>query len=240
MNRPEIVVLDDAATVADATARRVIDAAKRAQGGFSIALAGGSTPKAAYGLLAGPYADEIDWARVAIYFGDERCVPPESPDANFRMATQALLVPLAQAGKSPKSIARIEGELDPDEAARRYAAKLEILPRKDDVPVFDLVLLGMGADGHTASLFPGASILHAEGHVAATAEPHLGSRRVSLTYAVLDAAREIVVSCTGAEKAASLKLAVDGRWGAVPLRDVRPRDGRMIILCDRAAAARLG
>lgn len=240
MIRPELVVLDDPAAVAAAAAQRVIDGVRSSIGPYSLSLAGGSTPKAAYSLLSGPRVDELDWSRVGIYFGDERCYPPEHADSNFRMATTTLLVPLGRAGHSPRLVARIEGELDPDEAAKRYAEKLRALPERAGAPSLDLVLLGMGPDGHTASLFPGASILRAGGTVAATAEPHLGVRRISLTYTALNAAREIVVLVTGADKAASLKLALDGAPGTVPLRDVRPIEGRMTVLCDRAVANALG
>jgi 6-phosphogluconolactonase len=232
----DLVVVADPAAVAAEAARRVIEAARRAPGPFSLALAGGSTPKAAYAILSGSCAAEIEWGRASVFFGDERCVPPEHADSNFRMATGALFVPLAAAGHSPGAIARIEGELDPDEAARRYAGKLAMLPQRDGVPVFDLILLGMGPDGHTASLFPGSGLLRSTATVAATAESHLGYRRISLCYRTLNAAREVVVLVTGAEKAAPLAQALDGAPGAVPLRDVRPSEGRMIVVCDRAAA----
>jgi 6-phosphogluconolactonase len=234
--KPALVVVEDAAAVAAEAARRVIDAAHRATGSFSLALAGGSTPKAAYGLLSGAQAAEIEWPRVSIFFGDERCVPPEHADSNFRMATSALFVPLAAGGRSPAGIARIEGELDPDLAAKRYADKLAALPQRAGVPSIDLVLLGMGPDGHTASLFPGSPLLRSDEWVAATPEPQLGYRRISLCYPTLNAAREIVVLVTGAEKKGKLAQALDGPPGAVPLRDVRPTDGRMTIVCDRAAA----
>jgi 6-phosphogluconolactonase len=240
VSRPQIVVLDDAVAVAAETAARVIGAAQDGGESFSLALSGGSTPKAAFAILSGARAGEIDWPRVALYFGDERCVPPEHDDSNFRMATAALFVPLAARGYSPRSIARIEGELDPDEAARRYAAKLDALPKSGGAPVLDLVLLGMGPDGHTASLFPGSPALESRATVLATAEPHLGYRRITLGYPTLNAARQVVVAVTGAEKADKLKLAIDGPPHAVPLRDVRPESGRMIVLCDRAAAAHLG
>jgi 6-phosphogluconolactonase len=234
--RPEVVVVEDAAAAAAEAARRVVDSTRGAAGPFSLALAGGSTPKAAYALLSGSLAAEVDWARVSIFFGDERGVPPEHPDSNFRMATVALFAPLAAAGHSPRAIARIEGELYPDLAARRYADKLAALPRRGDVPSIDLVLLGMGPDGHTASLFPASPLLRSTEWVAATSEPHLGCRRISLCYPTLNAAREIVVLVTGAEKRASLAQALDGAPGAVPLRDVRPTQGRMTVVCDRAAA----
>jgi 6-phosphogluconolactonase len=236
--RPNVVVLADGAAVAAETARRFV-AATKDSGEIAIALAGGSTPKAAFKLLAAEHADAVDWSRVALYFGDERCYPPDHPDSNYRMTKENLIDPLAARFKKPRRVVRIEGELDPDEGARKYADALRALPSENGLPRFSLVLLGMGPDGHTASLFPGASILRAGGLVAATAEPHLGVRRISLTYATLNAARSILVSATGREKAASLSLALDGPPGAVPLRDVRPTNGQMTVLCDAPAASAL-
>lgn len=236
--KPNVVVLAAGAEVAAETARRFV-AAAQAPGEIAIALAGGSTPKAAFKLLAAEHADALDWSRVALYFGDERCYPPDHPDSNFRMTKENLLEPLAARGLRPARVVRIEGELDPDVAAKKYADALRALPSENGLPRFSLVLLGMGPDGHTASLFPGASILRATGVVAATAEPHLGVRRISLTYAALNAAQSILVAATGAEKAASLVLALDGPPGAVPLRDVRPTKGEMTILCDGPAASAL-
>jgi 6-phosphogluconolactonase len=235
---PEVEVLSDGAQVAAETARRFV-AATQAAGEIAIALAGGSTPKAAFKLLVSEHADEVDWSRVSLYFGDERCYPPDHPDSNFCMARANLLEPLAARGQMPARVVRIEGELDPDEGARRYAEQLRAVPAENGLPRLSLVLLGMGPDGHTASLFPGASILRAPGLVAATAEPHLGVRRISLTYATINAAAAILVSATGKEKAGSLQLALSGPAGAVPLRDVRPTNGRMTILCDAPAASDL-
>ncbi len=232
-------MLPDAAAVAAEAARRFVAAVGATSGTLAIALAGGSTPKAAYALLGGTHAPEVDWARVTLVFGDERCVPPDHADSNHLMVKRALLDPLAAQARAPREVLRIEGELDPDEAARRYAARLAALPGHGAVPRLDLVLLGMGADGHTASLFPGSPVLTAGGIVAATPEAHAGHRRVTLTYGALDAARAIVVLVTGAEKAGPLKLALDGPVGAVPLRDVRPTAGSMIFVCDRAAAPAL-
>ncbi len=243
-DRPEIIVLEDAAAVAEAAARCVIEAA-RGNAHLALALAGGSTPKAAYARLAGAHIDDVDWSRVSLFFGDERCVPPEHADSNFRMAKEALLDPLAAHGKTLRSIARIEGELAPAEAARRYIEKLAALPQEGGAPVLGLALLGMGPDGHTASLFPGSTALEElRDPVAATYVERLGVHRVTLTYPCLAAARHIVVLVTGAEKAEALSLALDGPVGAVPLRDLRPTvstagRGRMTILCDRAASAKL-
>ncbi|HZS40628.1 MAG TPA: 6-phosphogluconolactonase [Polyangia bacterium] len=234
MSAREIVVLDDADQVAAAGAERFTAACERAiakngaRGTFRVALAGGSTPRAMYVKLTGsPFCERIDWARVEIFFGDERCVPPDHADSNFRMAREALLdhVPL-----DAKHVHRVEGEKDPEAAARAYEA---ILPER-----IDLVLLGMGPDGHTASLFPGTpAIAERARRAMAVYVEKLKSWRVTLTAPVLSAAEEVVVMTVGDEKADALALALEGPDGAVPIQLVKPR--RMTWLIDRAAAKKL-
>jgi 6-phosphogluconolactonase len=225
-----VEILDGPAEVAHAAAERFVAAAEaslRARGRFAVALAGGSTPRATYALLARPpLSGRVDWARVEIFFGDERCVPPDHDDSNYRMANEALLrhVPL-----DPARVHRIAGERAPDEAAAAYAAVLQPL---------DLVLLGMGPDGHTASLFPGTTALdERERPVVAVWVDKLHAWRVTLTAPVLSAAAHVVVCAVGAEKADALKLALESPPGAVPIQLVQPRE--LTWLIDRAAAAKL-
>ena len=237
-SRGELEVFEDPSAVARAGAERFAAAAERAiaaSGRFAVALAGGSTPRATYQILAQAFRDLIAWEKVEIFFGDERCVPPEHPDSNYRMAREALLdrVPLAA-----DHVHRIPGELPPEEAARDYQATLERV--LGPAPRFDLVLLGMGKDGHTASLFPGTTALaEREKKVAAVHVTQLDTWRVTLTAPVLCAAAEVVVMTVGDEKADALALALDGPDGAVPIQLVRPTSGKMAWLVDRAAAARL-
>jgi 6-phosphogluconolactonase len=231
MSARELVILDDADQVASAGAERFTAACERAiaqRGRFDVALAGGSTPKAMYVKLTGsPFCERIDWARVEVWFGDERCVPPDHADSNFRMAREALLdhVPLDDA-----HVHRVLGESDPAEAALAYAA---LLPE-----ALDLVLLGMGPDGHTASLFPGTPALaEREARAMAVYVEKFKSWRVTLTAPVLSAAGEVVVMTVGDEKADALALALEAPQGAVPIQLVKP--ARMIWLVDRAAAKKL-
>jgi 6-phosphogluconolactonase len=235
--RGELHVLDDAARCAAETAARFVQAAEAAiaaRGRFFVSLAGGSTPKAAYQLLR---MRKLDWEKIDVWFGDERCVPPDHKDSNFRMASEALLLHV------PAKVHRIEGELQPEEAARHYAQALAEVPR------FDLVLLGMGPDGHTASLFPGTPALaerkrravavHVT-HLTGAGPPVPGdSWRVTLSAPVLSLGREILIACPGADKAGALKSALEGPDGSVPIQLIRPSDGTQTWLCDRAAAARL-
>jgi len=237
--RGAVEVLPDAAAVASACAARVVAAAalaaERGQPRFVLALAGGSTPKAAYRLLATRDRDAVDWSRVVIVFGDERCVPPDHPDSNYRMAKEALLdhVPIPL-----DNIHRIEAELPPAEAAARYDAALRAL--LGPAPILDFCLLGMGADGHTASLFPGSSALaERRALCVATHAPSLGVDRVTLTWPVLSSSRAVLVSTPGAEKAPALATALFGAPGSVPIQLIQAPPDRITWLVDEAAAARL-
>jgi 6-phosphogluconolactonase len=210
-------VLDDPEEVAAAAADLVAEAIR---GGLhSLALAGGSTPRRAYQLLA---RQPLPWGRVAVLFGDERCVAPDDPDSNYRMAREELLDHV-----HPGSVHRAPGELGADAAAALYEAVVRTL-----APL-DLVLLGMGPDGHTASLFPGSPALEAAGHVVAVhGAPKPPHDRVSLTLGALREARRAVILVTGADKAEGLFFAQRGRVpaGMVPGAE---------FLVDRAAAGAL-
>ncbi len=229
-----VEVLDGPADVALACAERFCAAAaKRRSTPWRVALAGGSTPRATYALLAeAPFRDRVDWPSVEIYFGDERCVPPDHHDSNFRMAQETLLskVPI-----SAEQVHRIAGEMAPMQAADEYTMAL----RPVGVPPrFDLILLGMGPDGHTASLFPGTTALkETRAPVMAVYVAKLDVWRVTLTAPVLSAAAEVIVTAVGAEKADALKLALEGPAGSVPIQLVQPHV--LTFLVDRAAAAKL-
>ncbi len=240
--RGEVLVLDDAAQVARAGAERFVVAAARAcanHGRCSVALAGGSTPKAMHALLASqPLVDRIEWPCLDVLFGDERCVPPDHADSNYRMAHESLI---ERVSIDESHVYRIEGEREPAEAAQRYRTKLaEVLGSSADPPRIDLVFLGMGEDGHTASLFPGTPVLAERTRWAAPVYvPRLDSWRVTLTAPILSAAGEVVVMLAGAGKAEALQRALEGEDGAVPIQLVKPPPDRMIWIVDRAAASRL-
>ncbi len=175
--------------------RSATDEARASRGVAHIALAGGTTPRRTYELLAG----EIDdWSGVEVWFGDERAVGPDDPESNYRMVQETLL-----AGGSGPAVHRIEGERGPEAAAAAYAGLLaERLPTEDGVPVLDLALQGLGPDGHTASLFPGNPAVEADGIcVAVHGAPKPPPDRITLTVPVLRAARAIVFLATGGEKA---------------------------------------
>ncbi len=231
--QPKIVVattLPELVEIAAAHLRAAASAAIAARGRFRIALAGGSTPRALYpALVAG-----VDWTRAHVFFGDERAVPPGDSKSNYRMVRETLLDP---ARVSPANVVRWRAE-DPDldAAARDYEAALRA---GASAPWLDLALLGLGPDGHTASLFPGTSALAEEDRLAVAVDvPEMGTRRLTLTYPALCGAREVCFLVTGREKAAALATVVE--VGHLPAaRIVRRTSGPVTVFCDREAASAL-
>jgi 6-phosphogluconolactonase len=246
MDRPaEIIVSDDPPALAEAAAQAIVALALEAlaaRGRFTIALAGGITPRVTYERLAQPpLRDRMPWPRTWVFFGDERGVEPDHPDSNFGMAHRALLskvpIPTAQ-------IARIRGEADdPEAAATAYARQItEIFgSKRGELPRFDLILLGMGVDGHTASLFPGSPVLKevfrpvAAVHAAAAAIP----QRFTFTFPLLNAAAQVMFLAAGPEKAKVVKSVLGDAGSGLPAALVRPTDGRLTWRLDRAAASLL-
>lgn len=244
----EIETFPDAAGLARAAADQWVAlaaASMAARGQFSVALSGGSTPRALYSLLAtSEFAARVDWSRLNVFWGDERCVPPDHPESNYRMARQALLdhvpVPLS-------NIHRIPCELEPQQAAAAYEQTLRAWFAGRQIvegapPRFDLILLGMGEDGHTASLFPGAAALGERTRwVVAYNVISLGAWRVTLTPVVVNAAAHVMFLVSGANKAEKLRQVLTGpyRPDKLPAQIVRPTRGRLIWLADAAAASAL-
>jgi 6-phosphogluconolactonase len=235
-------VLPDAGALFHAAAEEWVAAARSAvgdRGRFALALSGGRTPRGLYRLLADEVAfrDAMPWDRTHVFWSDERHVPPDHPDSNFRMAREALLdrVPVPAA-----NIHRVPGE-DPD--ARRAAARYESEIRAffgsalSAVPRFDLILLGLGTDGHTASLFPGTSASDDTTRlVVVTRAPAAGGERISLTLPVLNRAGCVMVLVSGADKAAITRTVLgEPRDPPLPAQRVRPA-GRLLWLLDAAAA----
>lgn len=207
----ELHIEGDAGQVARRAARMVGDAARTAiaaRGRFVLVLAGGSTPKALYQQLALPAGESpagaVDWSRVHVLFGDERCTMPDHPDSNYKMAHDALLV---HVGIVPSSVHRIRGELGPVRAAEEYDDTIRRIFAEDPEGDIDLTLLGMGGDGHTASLFPGRDFARDQGVFAAEAVAPPASpvkERVTMTLSAIRASREVLFLTTGAEKRAML------------------------------------
>jgi 6-phosphogluconolactonase len=204
------------------------------RGRFAVALAGGSTPKATYEVLARDYTNELDWSRVHVFFGDERTVPPDDEDSNYRMAYETLLshVPVG-------SVHRMRGELPPDEAAAAYEEELRAFFGQVDVPRFDLILCGLGEDGHTLSLFPETAALDVNDRwVVANPVLKLGTTRLTLTIPVLNASRAVTFLVAGESKAEALKEVLEGDADprAYPAKLVRPESRDLTWMVDRAAA----
>jgi 6-phosphogluconolactonase len=243
MSAPKVTVLEGAEEVARAAAERFVELAQAAvgeRGRFAAALSGGSTPRRAYELLAGEdYRGRVDWPRAHLFFGDERMVPPDDSESNYRMAGEALLsrVPIP-----PENVHRINGLGDALANARLYEDELRTFFNDDAWPRFDLVLLGMGDDGHTASLFPGTAALDERAAwVAANWVEKFNAYRVTLTAPAINRAAHVLFLVTGAGKAEALGEVLRGEPDPrrLPSQLIRPLDGALEWLVDRAAAARL-
>lgn len=243
--RPGLLVFPDAQSVARAAALRWVELARdfmTKEGGFYVALAGGSTPRELYQLLASDeFRPQVDWSKVHVFWGDERAVPPDHAESNYGMARRELLsrVPVPQ-----ENIHRMEAEqADLSRAAKGYEDILRHHLRLDarGFPRFHLILLGLGADGHTASLFPQSLALgNTRDWVSAPSAKKLGSRRMTLTLPVLSAAHHVLFLVTGAAKASVLQRVLEGSADPpLPAQLVRPVDGERIFFVDKAAAGEL-
>ena len=231
---PEIVVADDPAVAA---AERIAAVVRR---GGQIALAGGSTPRRAYEQLA---EVDLDWSATELWLGDDRCVPAEHEHSNYRMVTEELIDRIPPE-RRPRAVHRIRGELGPDPAADAFEHELREAFPDADLPVFDLILLGIGPDAHTASLFPGDPALGERKRWAVGVEiPGMAPLvpRVTLTLPVLDAAREVLFLISGADKAEAVARAfADAPDPDAPASLISPEHGTLTVLLDAPAAARLG
>ena len=227
---------------------RVGRAAIGAQGRFTVALSGGSTPRAFYSLLAANYAD-FAWNRIFLFFGDERHVPPTDPDSNYRMVNESLLTKIAIPAEN---VFRVKAE-NPDAAAAAsdYEAQLRRFfeiksgdqpgDRPGEFPRFDLILLGMGPDGHTASLFPDSPALDEQSRlVVANWVAKFNTHRITFTFPVLNRAAEVMFLASGADKADMLRQVLEGKnTPPFPSQRVQPIDGRLLWMLDEAAATKL-
>ena len=234
----KLEIVPDETALAQAAAEHFLSAATEAireRGRFNVSLAGGSTPKAMYALLReSPMREQIDWESVSFWFGDERCVMPEHPDSNYGMAHTNLFEPL----ELPEEwVYRMRGELDPVDAAGEYEDQIKKMLGPN--PTFDLVLLGMGPDGHTASLFPGTlEGIDPDWLVTSTFVEKLKSHRITLTPRAINGARAILVVVGGANKADALAHVLTGprEPNVYPSQVLHPEHGTLTWLVDRAAA----
>ena len=242
MSSPHIIVVENAEAVAHAAQRLFVGAAEKAidaRGAFSVALAGGNTPRELYRLLAkGPPTEPkewpFDWGKVYVFFGDERCVPPDHPDSNYRMVEEELL---SKAPIPRGNVFRMRGEIDPNEAAKEYG---EMLKERFGDGGLDLALLGMGEDGHTLSLFPHSAAVKEIKHrcVAHFVEHSTTGKswRITLTAPFVNKSAEVLVLVEGAAKVARLREVLDGPRDPerLPIQLIRPV-GQLVWIVDEAA-----
>jgi 6-phosphogluconolactonase len=243
--QPGVMVCPDADCLGRAGARMFVEWAWQAiasYGAFRVALSGGSTPQNLYRHLASEtYRKQVDWAKVHLYWGDERCVPPDDPESNYGMARRELLVRVPIPGAN---VHRMEAErVDLGRAAQEYEELLRAGLVRDEYgfPRFDLIFLGLGTDGHTASLFPGVRGIRTTSRwVSTPLAPKLGKRRMTLTLPVLNASRRVLFLVVGSEKAGILRTVLEENVNPpLPAQLVQPRDGQRLFLVDHAAAALL-
>lgn len=205
-----------------------------------IALSGGSTPKVVFDELAGNFQEDIDWGGVHLYWGDERCVPPDHDDSNYKMTVEHLL---SKIDIPEENIHRIYGENDPEEEARRYADLIEAqLPMEHSIPRFDLVILGMGDDGHTASIFPHEiDLWYSKRYCEVANHPDSGQQRITITGQIINNATLVAFLVTGKSKAEKVKEILGEENGAetYPASLVKPTDGKLIWFLDEEAATGL-
>lgn len=211
------------------------------RGRFLVALSGGGTPNALYQMLARPpYRQSLPWEKMVFFWGDERCVPPDDLESSYNQARKAFL---GQVPVPVENIQRAQGELPPPEAAREYARQLKTYAEAEmDWPRFDLVLLGLGADGHTASLFPGSMQPMGTAVVAVQAVyQDRPAERISMTPAVFNSAHNVIFLVTGVEKSAALAATLTGSRDPLkyPAQRIDPADGQLWFLADEAAASQL-
>ena len=240
-------VWPSAAEMALASARVFAERVERAvakRGVARVAISGGSTPKMMFGLLAdpsGPFLNTVPWDKLQLFWVDERCVGPDDPESNYGVAKELLL---SKVGIPEANVFRMEGELDPEEAAARYESTLRNVMKLEgaETPAFDLGTLGMGPDGHTASLFPHTAGLDEMGRlVIANHVPQKDTWRISLTWPVINHAAEVVFEIDGDSKADVLAEVLTGPRDVerLPSQLIRPASGTLLFLLDEAAAAKL-
>ena len=243
----EIRILADGAAIAQRAAQEFVRAAAnsvRAKNAFNVALAGGSTPKALYNLLVNDakLRAQVPWDKLHLFFGDERHVPPDHADSNYRMANETMI---AKSPLKPEQVTRIKGEYsDPDQAAQEYEEALrDYFKLKDgEYPFLDLVLVGMGNEGHTLSLFPGTKALHADGRIVVRNWiGKLYTERITLTAPAASNSAEVLFMVTGADKAPALKAVLEGPFEPeqLPAQLLQPKKGKLLWLVDTAAGSML-
>ena len=241
--KPDIRIFKSLEELSRAAATIFVEQAEKAiqeRGRFLVALNGGGTPIRTFQLLASEYRETVDWTRVHVFWGDERIVPASDPESSYGLASDLLLrhIPIPETNIHP-----IDGEIAPAEAAKDYSMLLQKFASSSlSWPRFDLMFLGMGEDGHTASLFPGSPVESSKPVLPVKAEyQDRPAQRVTLTPLVLNSARMVVFMAAGAKKAATLAEVLSDRYNPelYPVQRIDPKEGKLIWLVDEEAASKL-
>jgi 6-phosphogluconolactonase len=234
----KIVISKNIEELSGRFAQILLTGVNESKNNFHLALSGGSTPKMIYKYLAENYKFKIDWQRIKFFWGDERLVPPNHPDSNYRLAKENLFYMISIA---PEKIFRIHCEIDPYEEANRYASIIkENLSSVNTTPQFDLVILGLGEDGHTASIFPNYLNLFAEKNICAVTEhPETHQKRITITGTVINCAKQIVFLVTGQSKSNVVDIILNKKNGfeKLPASHVNPTNGELIWMLDNYSAS---
>ena len=223
-------------------AQKLVDDIREKSSGnyYSIALSGGSTPRKVFEYIALHFKTQIDWQKVKVFWGDERCVDPENEESNYRMAKESLLdkVPIPEA-----NIFRINGESDPSAEADRYSETIrQHVPGQNNIPQFDLMMLGLGDDGHTVSIFPGSLHLFMSDKLCEVAlNPYSKQKRITVTGRIVNQARTVIFLVTGETKAEMVATIIGKKqgWEKLPAAMVNPTEGELVWLLDEPAANKL-
>ena len=244
VNNRDIIICRDTAELSRKAAQQFVMLTRQAivaRGRFAVALSGGSTPKALYSLLAtGEFSEQVSWRQIHLFWGDERCVAPDHAESNFRMVKESLLSKIIIPAEN---VHRMAGEIAPKVAAAGYAAQLTCFfqLKENSPPRFDLILLGLGEDGHTASLFPGNSASNEnERLVAPTYVEKLKAHRLTLTLPAINNAAQITFLIAGQSKAAVVKAILTGENIDAPAARIKPGNGKLSWLITQDAAGDLG
>jgi 6-phosphogluconolactonase len=234
----KIIISDSIEELSEQFAQLLLNKLNESKNYFHVALSGGSTPKIVYKYLSENYRSKIDWGKIKLFWGDERCVPPDHPESNYKMANDNLI---SRVNIPQENIFRIHGEVNPSDEVTNYSnILLANISVRANLPEFDLILLGLGEDGHTVSIFPNSLNLFNEEAICAVAEhPITHQKRITLTGRVINNAKQVIFLVTGESKSNVADIILNKKYGfeKLPAYRVNPSHGELIWLMDEAASS---